>query len=331
MAAGCALVVAVTGGGEPSAASSAEATFTLLQMNLCLSGWASCYDKASYPAGVAEAVARIRDMNPDAVTVNEACHGDLARIARQTGYHLRFSTVRSAAGPLRCVRPAGRGRFGDAVLTKAAIERSQSREFAAQTGSERRRWLCVTTRIDVAVCTAHLATDAATAGAGNERQCAELATILARRMVAHTVIFGGDVNRRRPCAPDGLWTGTDRSADQAPGLQHIYASGSLRSLSLEVLPAAHTDHDVLLIRTRPATAPPGPATTTAAVHRARARPTLQIPLPVPLPRLHLAQWKPRKSNPCLPRNSLTVRVFPRLSESPSSARTVAARRWARWA
>ena len=246
-AAGCALVAVVMGRGEPSAASGAGSTYALVQMNLCLSGWASCYGDAAYPAGVADAVARIRDAHPDAVTVNEACHGDVARIARRTGYHLRFSPVSSDAGPLRCIRPRGRGRFGDAVLTKAAIERSASHEFEAQTGSERRRWLCVTTRADIDVCTAHLATASTTGGAGNEKQCAELAAMLARRMAAHAVIFGGDVNRRHSCAPDGLWTGTDGAADQAPGLQHVYASRSVGSPSLDVLPAAHTDHDVLRV------------------------------------------------------------------------------------
>ena len=61
-------------------------------------------------------------------------------------------------------------------------------------------------------------------------------------------IFGGDVNRRQSCAPDGVWTRTDGSAEQAPGLQHVYGSGALRSPSAEVVTATHTDHDVLLVR-----------------------------------------------------------------------------------
>ena len=80
-----------------------------MQMNLCLSGFAGCYGKVAYPAGVEEAVARIRDAHPDAVTLNEACRGDVARIARRTGYHLRFSTV-TVLGRAPCLRPAGRPR-----------------------------------------------------------------------------------------------------------------------------------------------------------------------------------------------------------------------------
>jgi hypothetical protein len=37
-----------------------------MPMNLCLSGLASCYGKAAYPAVVEEAVARIRKAHPDA-------------------------------------------------------------------------------------------------------------------------------------------------------------------------------------------------------------------------------------------------------------------------
>jgi endonuclease/exonuclease/phosphatase family metal-dependent hydrolase len=254
----CALVLALGGcsgstgsSGAPAPAAvprAASSTYTLMQMNLCLSGLAGCYRKTAYPAVVEEAVARIRGAHPDAVTLNEVCRNDVARIARRTGYHPRFSRVIYGGRRLRCVLPDGRGLFGNAVLTEAAIERTDNRDFKAQAVPERRRWLCVTTRVDVDVCTAHLNTRSAIEIAGNDAQCVELAALLARRARARTVTFGGDVNRRRPCAPDGVWTRTDRSADQAPGLQHVYGSGALRSPSAEVVPAKHTDHDVLLVR-----------------------------------------------------------------------------------
>jgi endonuclease/exonuclease/phosphatase family metal-dependent hydrolase len=259
---GCALVLAVTGraGLSGSGVSMARessvmpahggATYTLMQMNLCLSGFAGCYGKVAYPTGVEEAVARIRDAHPDAVTVNEACRGDVARIARRTGYHLRFSTVTSSGEPLACVRPGGRGVFGDAVLTKAAVESTDSHDFVAQAGVEWRRWLCVTTRAGVDVCTAHLATRSTGASAGNDAQCAELAAVLERRAATRTVIFGGDVNRRHPCAPARAWTRTDRLAGQAPGVQSVYGGGALRAPMAALVSAAHTDHDVLLVRAR---------------------------------------------------------------------------------
>jgi endonuclease/exonuclease/phosphatase family metal-dependent hydrolase len=134
------------------------------------------------------------------------------------------------------------------VLTKAAIESADSHDFEAQAGIEWRRWLCVTTRVGVDVCTAHLATRSPTTAAENDAQCAELAALLDRRAATRTVIFGGDVNRSRACAPERAWTRTDGSADQAPGLQSVYGIGALGSPSAEVVPATHTDHDVLLVR-----------------------------------------------------------------------------------
>jgi hypothetical protein len=250
---GTALVLALTGCSRsletPAAASpSAASTYTLVQMNLCLSGIAGCYRKVDYPAGVRDAVARIRETHPDAVTLNEVCSGDVALIARQAGYHRRFSRVIYNDKPLPCIKPGGRGLFGDAVLTKAAIESTGAEAFKAQAGPERREWLCVGTRVGVEVCTAHLASSEPDEVAANAPQCAELRALLARRAVAHTLMFGGDVNRRSSCAPRGFWTGTDRLARQDPGSQHVYGTGALRSLSTRVLPAAHTDHDVLLVR-----------------------------------------------------------------------------------
>jgi endonuclease/exonuclease/phosphatase family metal-dependent hydrolase len=218
-----------------------------MQMNLCLSGLAGCYGKAAYPAVVEEAVARIREARPDAVTVNEACRSDIGRIARLAGYRPRFSRVIYRGERLRCVRPGGRGLFGEAVLTVAPIVSAESQEFGTQAGIERRRWLCVTTRADVDVCTAHLNTRTPIEVAGNNAQCVELAALLARRAAVRAVTFGGDVNRRDSCAPAGFWTRTDGSAEQAPGLQHVYGSGSLGSPSAEIVPATHTDHDVLVV------------------------------------------------------------------------------------
>ena len=241
-----------TSAAWPAAASRPGTPFTLMQMNLCLSGLSGCYARAAYPAVVREAVARIRDAHPSAVTFNEACRRDTARIARRTGYHMRFSRAIYLGAPLPCIQPDGRGLFGNAVLTKARIDASKNRAFKSQFGIEQRRWLCVTTRRDVAVCTSHLNTRRTpTLRVTNNQQCAELVALLARRAETHAVVFGGDMNRHRSCAPDRFWTRTDKSADQAPDLQHVYGSRSaLRWPSAKVRPARYSDHDVLLIRAR---------------------------------------------------------------------------------
>jgi endonuclease/exonuclease/phosphatase family metal-dependent hydrolase len=253
LAAASALPLALAGCGQSSGTRAvvmpaAGSTFTLMQMNLCLSGLGGCYGKVAYPAVVNEAIAGVRDLRPDAVTFNEACRGDVARIARRTGLHLRFSRVIYLGKPLACIAPRGRGLFGDAVLTKAAVDRTDRRPFEAQAGIERRGWLCVTTRIEVDVCTAHVASGEPDEAAANQPQCSELRALLARRAASRTVIFGGDVNRRSSCAPEGFWTRTDRSARQDPGSQHVYGTHALRSPSAAVIPANHTDHDALLVR-----------------------------------------------------------------------------------
>jgi endonuclease/exonuclease/phosphatase family metal-dependent hydrolase len=249
----CALLLALTGCSAVSGTAAAGqrrrgSTYTLMQMNLCLSGLGGCYPKVHYPVGVQEAATRIRQSHPDAVTVNEACRSDAARIARLTGYHLRFSEVIYRRKPLPCVDPDGRGLFGDAVLTKAFIQRSESQPFTAQAGPERRQWLCVRTRAGIEVCTAHLASPETNEVAANAPQCAELRALLARRAATGTVIFGGDVNRRSSCAPARFWVRTDTSAHQDPGSQQVYGTGALGSPSGHVLPAMHTDHDFLLVR-----------------------------------------------------------------------------------
>lgn len=248
----CALVLALTGCGRPSetpaaATSSVVSTYTLMQMNLCLSGFGGCYAKVDYPAGVDDVVARIRETHPNAVTLNEACSGDVALIARRTGYHLRFGRVIYRGKLLACIKPGGRGLFGDAVLTRAAVERAETGAFNTQAGPERREWLCVSTRVGVEVCTAHLASSEPVEVAANAPQCGELKALLAHRAVAHTLIFGGDLNRRSSCAPHGFWTRTDKVAGQDPGSQQVYGTRALHSPSARVLPAKHTDHDVLLV------------------------------------------------------------------------------------
>jgi endonuclease/exonuclease/phosphatase family metal-dependent hydrolase len=251
---GCALLLALTGcsrlsGTATAVARSSGAAYTLMQMNLCLSGLGGCYRKVDYPAGVEAGVAQIRRVHPDAVTLNEACSGDVAAIARRTGYRLRFARVIYSGRPLPCIDPGGRGLFGDAVLTRTAIKLAESGVFQTQAGPERRGWLCVSSEENVEVCTAHLASPESDEVAANAPQCAELRALLARHAGNRAVIFGGDVNRRPSCAPDGFWTRTDRSGHQDPGSQQVYGTTAFRTPAAQVVPARYTDHDVLIVRT----------------------------------------------------------------------------------
>jgi endonuclease/exonuclease/phosphatase family metal-dependent hydrolase len=235
---------------SPDVASAAgHRRFTLLQMNLCLSGLAACI---RYPEAVGEAVAVIRAQRPNAVTLNEVCERDVARIAARTGYHRRFTTVPYQGGPLPCSNPPRRGVFGNAVLTRGPVTRSVDGRFSAQDVLEQRRWLCVTTARPVTVCTTHL--EARTSRATREirrRQCAELREVLARSARRGPTIAAGDINGHRSCAPRSMWTRTDHRATNKPGIQHAYGGAAhLRAPRAGVVHAAFTDHDFLLVTAR---------------------------------------------------------------------------------
>ena len=239
-----------------SAPGNAPQDYSLLQLNLCLSGLAGCYPEAEYPSVVEEAITTIQEQSPDAVTVNEACSGDIARIAEETGYDYRFATVNYRGAPLQCADPEGRGVFGNAVLTEAEITSSEEAAFHTQLGSEERRWLCVDTDDGVRACTAHLSVAGSDAQAAtNDAQCAELTAVLGRGGQEQATAFGGDVNRQTSCAPAGAWTATDAAAAQAPGIQHAYGSrGWLLAPETEIVPMTYTDHDGLLVEARLRTA-----------------------------------------------------------------------------
>ena len=195
-----AAVATASAGAAPLASAEPPATapsapYSLLQMNLCLSGFAGCFPGTAYPSIVDEAIDVINAHHPNAVTVNEACSGDIARIAQETGYHMRFATVLINAAPLECRTPGGRGVFGNAVMTKEAIKDSADRAFTAQAGSEERRWICAATARGVNVCTTHLSTrGSAAARAANDGQCAEFAAILAEAAATRPTIATGDTH-----------------------------------------------------------------------------------------------------------------------------------------
>jgi endonuclease/exonuclease/phosphatase family metal-dependent hydrolase len=218
----------------------------VLQMNLCLSGQAGCYERADHAAVLDEAAAQIDGHQPAAVTINEACRGDTSELARRTGYSMSFAAVDYGGAPLPCIEPRRRGVFGIAVLTRDGITSSDDQPFSVQADPEERRWLCATTSAAVTFCTAHLSTRASTGErAANDSECRQLRSVLAQQ--AGTTFFGGDLNRQDSCAPAGMWVARDTAATQTPGVQHIYGSPSIEEPSVSVADATYTDHDFLLV------------------------------------------------------------------------------------
>jgi len=232
---------------EVSSSSSPGSTIAVLQMNLCLSGQAGCYERNDHAAVLEEATAQIDDHHPAAVTINEACRRDAAELARRTGYAMSFAAVNYGGAPLPCIEPRGRGVFGIAALTKDSVSTSDDQPFAAQSDPEERRWLCATTSAAITVCTAHLSTRGSTGErAANDSECRQLRSVLTRHQQAGSTFFGGDLNRQDSCAPAGMWAVRDTAATQSAGVQHIYGTTSVTDWSASVAEASYTDHDFLL-------------------------------------------------------------------------------------
>ncbi len=226
-------------------------SFSVLQMNLCLSGRAACAPRVQYPLGVREAAEVIRTSRVDTVTLNEVCQGDVAKIAVETGYQARFAAVPSYVLGDDCINPGERGVFGVAVLTKARITASVDRAYTAQdTSMEQRHWLCVTTD-EARVCTTHLEIRGSyRLDQVNDAQCAEFAGMLARLEGDRPLLAGGDLNRDEPCAPAGMWVRTDVDAVQAPGKQHAYGTSQLVEPQARIVPMRYSDHDAVLVSSR---------------------------------------------------------------------------------
>ena len=226
--------------------------YEILQMNLCLSGAAGCFDDTEYPKVVDEAVATIRRAKPTSVVINEACSGDAATIAKRTGMRISFANVIYGGAELPCRDPGGRGFFGNAVLTRSAPVQVESQAFESQFGQEERRWICVTTRDRVTVCGTHLAVGGAV-GTPNQvnqdAQCVEFGQVLQARATGKKVIAAGDMNRQTSCASASFWTLRDEDATQARGIQHVYGEAdTFASQSKRIIPATYTDHDFLAVK-----------------------------------------------------------------------------------
>jgi endonuclease/exonuclease/phosphatase family metal-dependent hydrolase len=233
-------------GGRPAHAAPGT-KYVVLQMNLCLSGQAACFQDAHYPLDIGEARTRIIDSHADAVTLNEVCLDDVEELARDTGYHMRFATVTYRREPLSCIGPGDRGLYGIAVLTKAGIRRSVEAAYAVQDEIEQRHWICATTDDEVTVCATHLDIRISSTEAVNDAQCAEFAKVLEGLQPKAALIAAGDMNRREPCAPAGMWTRGDDDATQAAGVQQAYGDAQFSEPATTVIPMTYTDHDALVV------------------------------------------------------------------------------------
>ncbi|WNV85782.1 endonuclease/exonuclease/phosphatase family protein [Umezawaea sp. Da 62-37] len=229
----------------------AATAFKVLQMNLCNSGVASCYQNG---LAVGEAVTMIRNRQPDVVSVNEVCLSDLpsltAAVGTGAGYRFAFVRNRSTGSDYQCT--AGRGAYGSGIIVKEGIAAGGTGVYAAQDGgTEMRAWACARSAVRAfTACTTHLSTTGAVALA----QCRELvpATVLSHDPTASPTtrhVVSGDLNLRyspgsatnaQNCVPSGWFRKGDGD------VQHLIAR-TLAFVSTQTYSMNRTDHPAFVV------------------------------------------------------------------------------------
>ena len=223
--------------------------YTLVQMNLCLSGRAGCFPRVQYPRGVRAAVDLVRDSGAAAVTLNEVCRADVEKMAAELGFQVRFAAVASFRLPDDCIDPGGRGVYGIAVLTRASITGSVEHPFAAQSDLEQRRWLCVTTE-EATVCTTHLEIRGRSPARRRERRAVRRVRTgpPTRRPADHR----GRRHEPRPGLRRSRHVGGDRLAEQPRplGISMCTPPPTSWGHEIRILRMDYTDHDAVVLSGR---------------------------------------------------------------------------------
>jgi hypothetical protein len=244
-------------------------SFYTLQLNLCNSGVADCYDQ-NQGRSVAEGIGLIEDKRPDLVTLNEVCWNDVygplyAAMGRQWPDEWLFAAFFPAyepnpgglepAEPKTCTNGF---EYGSAVIGRsftdidddvpsAGIYHSYYPETRQnQTAGEWRSWGCVDIADTLWACTTHL--DSEDEDVAME-QCEYLMYTklpeLQDRWGYLPSIVGGDLNMEYPfvqdCVPSNWW----RKGDD--DVQHIMYTDDFTFVFTERIEMQYTDHPAWLV------------------------------------------------------------------------------------
>jgi hypothetical protein len=228
--------------------------FWVLQLNLCNSGVAGCYEGGR---SIPEGATAIRNAAPDVVTLNEICSGDIAPLQAALAAAYPGGTIVSgfkAAGDRRTNAPykCKNGQdYGIGIIAHIpgtyAGHQVHSGLYASQdTGSaEQRAWLCIAATGTYYACTTHLTS---TSGSIAMNQCKDLMNNILPSIRsaggAAPAVVGGDLNLKfkgSPNAQDCVPGGTYRKGDG--DVQHIMATTDLAFSSSRKINLNNTDHD----------------------------------------------------------------------------------------
>ena len=229
----------------------AATAFKVLQLNLCNSGVAGCYQDG---LAVGEAVTMIQRRVPDVVSVNEVCLSDMPRLTAAVGaaaeHQFAYARRKSTNANIECTD--GRGAYGSAIIVKEGIRTSGHGTYTAQdSGNEVRAWACSLSEVRrFTACTTHLSTTATTALA----QCRELvpATVLSYDPTGSATtrhVVAGDLNLKyspgsatnaQNCVPSGWFRKGDGD------VQHVIAR-TLAFVSTQEYAMSRTDHPAFVV------------------------------------------------------------------------------------
>jgi hypothetical protein len=228
--------------------------FWVLQLNLCNSGLASCYDGGK---SVPEAATAIQNSAPDVVTLNEICQPDVAQLSTALSALYAGDTVvwafkaagdRRTSAAYKCKNGQDYG-IGLIVHVPGAYSGHTvfSGLYASQdtSSAEERAWVCIHATGSFYACTTHLAS---TSGTVALAQCKDLMTNLLPGIQradggAGPTVLGGDLNLKYKGSPDAqscVPAGYFRKGDG--DVQHIMATTTFAFSSSRTISMQHTDH-----------------------------------------------------------------------------------------
>lgn len=256
-------VVALVAVSTPAGAARAAALpggypLWTLQLNLCNSGIASCYEGGQ---SIPEAAGVIRSWAPDVVTLNEVCRGDVQNAlyaamqqawpGQQVFWAFAPALNKAQNAPYQCANgdQYGIGIVGHLVGTTGVVTTLSGHYPDQDGGNEGRAWLCVQAAGQYDACTTHLSKT----GSMAMTQCRYLmgmvipGTVWASGGRVPTVV-GADLNlkyRGSPNAQDCVPAGWYRKGDGS--VQHVLATADLRFDFTQKIGLSHTDHPGWLV------------------------------------------------------------------------------------
>jgi endonuclease/exonuclease/phosphatase family metal-dependent hydrolase len=226
-------------------AAAAATPFKVLQLNLCNSGLAGCYEDGK---SIGEGIAKIESEQPDVVSVNEVCDDDVARMGNETGYTAYFFPARKRTGsetPPPAYLCKNGHEYGIGFLARPnhgdLVNIPQYRWYANQDGgSSEMRVMACGEYSEFVFCTTHLAT----VGSVAMKQCQELMTEAVGHAAHKPTVIAGDLNMRyqgspnvQACVPSGFFRKGDGSVQHVIAQQSAFGFSSTRTLSM-----SYTDH-----------------------------------------------------------------------------------------